>query len=252
MQNSKLEKVIGEKFCFHRGTPLRKFKENSIEAIRVASKQSAPFIEFDVMLADDGKVRIGHPPQEPAEELGDVLDLFDNKNFYPKIDIKQRALNRDTETTRLVLAKVKEKNLRFALITTDCSNKNRKDIMYYELAILNEIKNHPSIKLSIDLGKYKKKREAVDRGITEHLKKLYGSVHTLSAEVHESDPDEVGKFANEHGIKTINFWLKSWPDVINPRVSEETILSVLFLEKKYGVKIYFDMHRWYVTSNNSA
>ena len=62
MRDSPLNKIIQERFSCHRGAISDEFEENSLEAIRAGFEKNPPFIEFDVMLGDDGRIGTGHPP----------------------------------------------------------------------------------------------------------------------------------------------------------------------------------------------
>ena len=252
MHDLVLKKIIKKRFSCHRSIISDGFEENSLEAIRAAFKYNLPFIEFDIMLADDGKMRTGHPPQKPADDLKDILSFFEEKQIYPKIDIKSKLPKQNKEAINKTLHIIGQQRIPFVLITLDNANLSSKDFMYYELFLANCIKNKPKIKLSIDLAKYKKETKNTDKQIKKHIKNLGSAIHTLAAEIHENDPDKIVKFAKENNIKTINFWLRGWPDVTEPMVSEETILSAFDLEQKYGVKIYFDMHSEYVVPTSST
>lgn len=241
-----LEEIVKTRFGIHRGLVSEGNPANSLGAIRAAIVLDPPFAEFDVGLFN-GAIGTGHPPDKPQDRLEEVLPLFGEKKTYPKVDIKLMG-----EPFRPVidaaLPLIKQTRINFVLVcfSTLKSKENiRRDyFMQAEAYFAEKVGPTQKIGLSIDLARYRPPRGAINGGfgIREHVGKLGGLVYCISTEIHEEDRERVAQFAQEHKIGQLHFWLRGWPDVPNPSVSEETLRPALALEDRYPVKVYFDLN----------
>lgn len=240
--NLPLDNLIKQRFGLHRGMCSNILEENSLQAIKKAVDLKPPWVEFDIILSDNKELKTGHPPQSVGN-FEEILKLFKNKKTYPKIDIK---LHKEIELCFFMVNEVLNLlnfyNIKFALISI---TGNRKNIIESQNYLFQKIKNNPKIKLNIDLAKYRKS-EKNTKEIENHIENLKDVIHSLSPEIHEEDWETNAQFAEKYQIKNLCFWLRSWPDVPNPKVSEKTIRKALELEKKYNIKIYFDINPQYI------
>jgi len=218
---------------------------NSLKAINAALNFEPPFIEFDVILVD-GHILTGHPPQKPLDSLNNILDLFSNKKTYPKIDIKRYSDESLSMTVNKVINIIEQKQINFTLISIGMEKNNKEDVMNMEAYSVRRIASNPKIKLNIDIAKYRSANGEIKKDIKKHVKKLGDSVLSISPEIHDADWDSVAQFACEHNINKVMFWLREWPHVINPKVTEKTIRKALMLENKYPITVYFDINYKYL------
>ena len=76
-----LSKEVKKRFSVHRGLYNSLEDQNSIMAIKKGIEESPPLLEFDVVYYEGG-FWTAHPPQDPLDDLGEVLDLFKGKKTY--------------------------------------------------------------------------------------------------------------------------------------------------------------------------
>ena len=237
-----LSEVIRKRFGIHRGIESPYALPNSLDAIKNAISLNPIFVEFDVIL-DNGSIKTAHPPQEPLDNLEEVLTLFKESNTFPKIDLKLKE-NSYTILIDKVIDLVKKTN-EFTLINLS-GIKIRDKMMQAEIYFASKIRDNPNIRLNLDLARYGRPRQKIDEIIQNHVKELKNTVYSISLEINEENWEAIFKFANHHGIKKCFFWLRGWPDVPNPKVKVKTILKALNLEKKYNIEIYFDINLNYI------
>jgi len=245
IQSASIQTIIKERFGSHRGYSDDGHIFNSLKAINAALDFEPPFIEFDVSLVN-GNLLTVHPPEKPLDALSDVLDLFRNKRTYPKIDIKRYSNESSSAMVNKVIDMVEQKQINFALISIGMEGRDKKDIMNMETHSVCRMTCNPKIKLNIDIAKYRPAKKEIKKNIRTHVKKMGDSVFSISPEINDENWDLVAQFACEHGINKLMFWLREWPQVANPKVTEETIRKALKLENKYPITVYFDINHKYL------
>ena len=246
MSEPALEEILKTRFGHHRGIPENGYIPNSFNAIKDAVDTHPPFVEFDVSLV--GKIlKTGHPPQEPLDELSDVLGLFENKKTYPKIDIKPLTTSSTIHAIDKTLRIVKQKQITFALLNIGRGHLGRKEFIEIDKYITSKIQNDPAIQLNIDIARYRPYGAPIDKKFKQHIKKIGVALFSISPEIHEEHAETMLQLAQDYKITTVAFWLKSWPDVSNPQVKEKTIRNILALGKKYPtISILFDINAAHV------
>ncbi len=242
-----LDKLVKQKFGLHRGVCSDTSEENSLQAIKKAADLEPLWIEFDVVLSDDKELKTGHPPRF-VSNFEEILSLFKNKKTYPKIDLKLRE---EKEFYPLMIDRtldlVASYNIKFALISI---TGDKEHIIESQNYLFQKIKNNPKIKLNIDLAKYEEIGENPEE-LETHIKTLSDIIYCLSPEIHEDNWNTNAQFAEKHQIKNIHFWLRSWPDVLNPKVNETTIRKALKLEDRYNIKVRFDINPQHIETSSS-
>ncbi len=243
-KNPSLDSLIKQKFGLHRGVYSNVSEENSLQAIKKAVDLEPLWVEFDIILGNDKELKTGHPPQA-LDKFKDVLLLFKEKKTYPKIDLKLREEKKFYPfMINKTLDLVDSYGIKFTLISI---TGDKKYIMEAQNYLFQKIKNNPKIKLNIDLTKYEEIEKNFKK-IETHINHLKNIIYCLSPEIHKNNWDKNAQLAEKYQIKNICFWLRSW-DVLNPKVSEETIRKALELEKKYNIEIYFDINPQYIKPN---
>ena len=232
-----------ERFCSHRGD-LSAGPENSYEAIKASVEQDVFYVEFDVMYIR-GSLWTGHPPSEPIDELERILPLFEDTETFPKIDFKFGSCEEFKKPIDALLSLLGKYNLDFVLINLGGELKGER-MNEAQLYFTSQVRKNEQIKLNIDLKYYRPSGKPISKKIRDHVASLGEVVYTISPEIHKENLDAMGKFAQEHGIKYVCFWLFGPPDEPNPKVSEAPLLKALELEKKYDVKVLFDIDQGYV------
>lgn len=236
-----LDTIIRERFGIHRGTTHKGYIPNSLKAIRAAVSVSPPFVEFDISPIK-GKLLTGHPPQRPVNEFHNALKIFDRKKeTYPKIDVKIGLGKAVPEIIDQVLNSIQQRQIKFSLINIH-GGIDRNDIIQAEVYLASKIVNNPKVKLNIDPARYRPSGKIINHEILDNVKKLGNAVFSISPEIHEENHQVMAGFAEECDIGKIVFWLKGWPDVPNPKVSETIIRKAILLEKDYPVSVYFDIN----------
>lgn len=239
-----LRQKLKERFCAHRGDTSAG-PENSYEAIRTAATRNLLFVEFDVMFVN-GAFYTGHPPSEPIDELGRILTLFEGNTTFPKIDLKLGSCEDFRKPIDTLLSLIREQfELDFVLL--NIGGLGREAAMEAQHYLAAQIREEDHIGLNIDLHNYRAYNECIDEDIHNHVVSLGDVVYTISPEIHKEDHELIGKFAQDHGIRHVCFWLFGPPSEPNPSVSEVTLLKALELEKRYRIAVYFDMDQRYVT-----
>lgn len=241
--NPPLDILIKQKFGSHRGLYSNLSEQNTLPSIKKAIILKPPWVEFDIVLAKDGTPRTSHPPQEPQDRFEDVLALFKEKSTYPKVDIK---LPKDKEMSFFIIDRVLKSldcfSINFALITM---GGGKEHIIETENYLFQKIENNSKVKFDTSLVKHRGIKEST-KEINRHIEYIKSIIYSLSVEIYEEDWAKSVRFAKRHQIENINFWLRSWPSVIHPRVNRQTIYEALKLEKKYNVKVGFDINPQYI------
>lgn len=233
---------IEQRFGVHRGLDTHA-KPNSLKAIQESVALKPVFVEFDVM-SINGIIKTGHPPQEPLDNLEEVLSLFKGHETYPKIDIKLKNDGLYSIVTDKVLELVNQASIDFTLINMDGKEGNYQTRA--ENYFFAKVRNNPKIKLNIDLARYRKPGCRIDKSIKKHVNGLGNIIYSISPEIHEENWDKVLRFAEKHRIRNCCFWLRNHSGAFNPQVTVETIRKALSLEKEYNVKIYFQINLNYI------
>ena len=238
-----MDKKLKGRFCSHRGDRSAG-RENSYDAIKAAVEQGVFYVEFDVIFKDDSWWT-GHPPDEPIDKLEHVLFLFKDNETFPKIDLKMSSAEDYYQAIDAILAAVKHAGLKFTLINIGKTDRDRKSSIETLNYLAEQVRGFEYIKLNIDLQYYRPHGEPIDEGIHQHVSSLGDFVFAMSPEIHKEDPDAMGRFAQQHNIPYVCFWLLGY------HVKEETLLEALKVEEKYGVKVLFDMNKGYVTESDN-
>ena len=246
-----MREEIKKRFCSHRGD-ISAGPENSYKSIKAGLAKEPPYVEIDVVLVD-GIIIMGHGREKEQYPLKKVLPLFQGKKTFPKIDIKIGKDDKDKiRLIDAVLDVVIKAGLGFVLLTLSSPrwhlNLTPEDTMRLQRHIAGRIRGNPRIKFNVDPVYLRPAGEPIDDRSVEHVRALGDVVYAISPEIKWEDLDAMGKFAHEHGIRYVCFWLFGPPDDPNCTVSEATLLKTLELEKRYGVKVLFDMDQRYVTS----
>ncbi len=220
--------------CYHRGVSKIGDIPNSYEAIKNAIQKKPLLVEFDIFL-HKGELYTGHPPHDPINKFKDVIKLFVGKSTFPKIDIK---VKKDYVTPiKKVLEELKNENIKFALINIG-GIKGKLSMEAEEYLASHSGSN---VMINIDLARYGKEEFA------KHLKRIQNKVLSISPEINESDWEYVFKIAKKYDIPVCNFWLRGWPDVKNPSISERKILEAFLAGRKQGLIVLFDLNPFFVT-----
>lgn len=184
------------------------------------------------------------------------MDLFEGKNTYPKVDIKPRSsasLVSLNETIDRVVDLLKQKQLNFTLLNVSVYNEDCVMVMQAETYLAYRAAHYPTIRLNIDLERYRPTGEKIHDDIKEHVSKLGSFVFSISPEIHSEDGEEIAKFAEEQKIDIVAFWFsKNRPRGYNLVVAEETVRAKLALEEKYPITIYFDINPFYLALTNTG
>ena len=231
-----MDKKLKGRFCMHRGDPSAG-RENSYDAIKAAVEQDIFYIEFDVRFKD-GSWWTCHPPNEPIDELERILSLFKDHKTFPKIDLKMSTADDYYQAIDAALAAVKNAGLNFTLI--NIGETDLKSSIEMQNYLAEQIRGLEHIRLNIDLQYYRPHGEPIDEGIHQQVSSLGNLVFAMSPNIHKEDPDTMGRFAQQHNIPYVCFWLSGH------HVKEETLLQALKIEE-YGVKVLFDMNEGYVS-----
>lgn len=238
-----LDTLIKQRFGLHRGLCSNISEENSLQAIKKAVDLRPLWVEFDVGLSKNQQLKTGHPPQRLVDDLQEVLSLFQNKKTYPKIDLKIGERKKYSYMIDTILDLINQYNINFTLINIS-GTRDKYRIIKAHNYLFERKKDNLKIKLNVDLTDL-----AIDEKTENHIKNSKNIIHSLSLEIHEEDWNKSAQFAEECQIKNLCFWLRSWPGVPNPKISEETIRKALKLEKKYNIKVYFDINPQYIETN---
>jgi glycerophosphoryl diester phosphodiesterase len=247
VNESTIERIVGERFGIHRGLASEDNPENSLGAIKAALDLRPFMVEFDVVLVD-GAVRTSHPPQGPMDLLKDVLALFKGEKTFPKVDIKVPGIS-FVSIIDEVLGLISAAHLDFTLVNIGVKRGERDSNIAQMAAERHFVEraagNKGSTGLNIDLNRYRAVGEGGNpvffgAAVNKHVEAL-GNVFSVSPEIHEDDWELTAGFARRHGIDQIHFWLRGWPDVPEPKVAEETIRKALTLEERYPIKVFFDI-----------
>ncbi len=218
--------------CYHRGVSEKGDIPNSYEAIKNAIQKKPLLVEFDIFL-HKGELYTGHPPHEPVDKFKDVIRLFTRKSTSPKVDIKVKGDYRTS--VKKVLDELK--NIRLALINIG-GIKGKLSMEAEEYLASHSGSN---VMINIDLARYGKEEFA------EHLKRIKNKVLSISPEINESNWEYVFKIAKKYDIPVCDFWLRGWPDVKNPSISERKILEAFLAGRKQGLIVLFDLNPFFVT-----
>ncbi len=248
--NPDLNTLIKQKFGLHRGIYSNPSKENSIQAIEKAIDLRPLWVEFDVGLANNKELKTGHPPRRLVASFSKALSLFQNKETYPKIDLKIGEKRKYPQMINTILELINQYKIDFTLINIS-GTENRYQIIEAHNYLFKKIKNNPKIRLNVDLADLvnsKTLKREIDKETENHIKNSRNIIHSLSLEIHEEDWNKNAQFAEKHQIKNLYFWLRGWPEVLNPGVSKETIRKALELENKYNIEVYFDINPQYIES----
>ncbi|MHA1148423.1 MAG: hypothetical protein ACTSR8_09270 [Promethearchaeota archaeon] len=233
-----ISQIIKDRFGIHRGVESPYALPNSLNAIRSAVYLEPLFVEFDVIL-DDGVIKTAHPPQEPLDNLEQILKIFNGAKTFPKIDLKL-----EEDTFHILIDKLidllKQED-RFILVNIS-GIKNRNRLLEAENYFSEKIKNLTYIRMNLDLARYRPPKQNIADDIKRHVKNLGNVIHSISLEINEESWKDVLKFGLDYGIKNFYFWLRGWPDVPYPKVGFKTILKAINLEKQFDVYIYFDIN----------
>ncbi len=190
----------------HRG---KRYKENSLKAIKEALRYAPSFIEFDV-LEWNKKLRTGHPPEKPCSFFSNVIKLFKKTLAYPKIDLKLNKENYKRVINK-VIEEITNNKIRFSVVNIGSIKKE--DYKFYMDAekYFHSIRKE-NIKLNIDLERYNVKENFKE--ILEHLESIQESIYSISPEA-RSNISEIIYFAKRFGIKNIMFWVDEERGEIN-------------------------------------
>ena len=235
------QEMIKERFTSHRGLYEKKKEQNSKAAIKNGLDKEPPFLEFDIVFRK-GHFWTAHPPQKSLAKLTEILELFKNKQTFPKIDLKLNS-KQDYHHVLDELVKLinKKEFLRFTLLNIggkvpiEHINNGRE---YF----VDKIKTKGHIKLNVDPGKMGLFSYGLIKPIKKHMKKINKAVYSISPEIiYCKERKLIPKICKKYNIKHVMFWLRDWPDVKNPKIKEQEILEALELEK-YGLKVLFDVN----------
>lgn len=253
MSPQQRSELISKRFSYHRGLE-KGMTANSEEAIKQALSKNSLFIEFDTFYYD-GEMYTGHPPQPPIDPLKDVFALFKGNRTYPKIDLKLSTERNYKNTINRVLKILSKLNLKFVLVNAGGHLASTKDYMDAEEYLCSKIKDNPKIRINIDLARYRKNfkgtKKMLDKITDEHVNKMGSCVYSVSPEINEENWDMTAEFCKKHNIPVIGFWLRGWPDVPHPHIGIKKIKKAIELEKKYNVKVVFDINPATVSSDAS-
>lgn len=244
-----LGKIIATRFGIHRGIDSPGVPPNSKEAIRRAIETHPVFVEFDVFYSEaDDTIRTGHPPQQPLDELEDILPLFEGSTIYPKIDVKLTQTYDCHDMIDAIIECGSSVDIDFILVNIGGEG-GLERMMEAESYFCSKIENGPQFKLNIDLARYRTRYAGdsedgkLDDIIDSHVSKRANYIYSVSPEIHEEDWSATANFCEKHGIAVICFWLRGWPDNPEPHVYGSTLVAALDIEKEYtGISVYFDIN----------
>ena len=233
-----MRQKLRERFCPHTGD-LSAGPENSYGAIKAAVEQDVFYVEFDVRYLKDS-LWTGHPPRGPVDELERILPLFEDNETFPKIDLKFGSSEELQEPIDALLSLLGKYNLNFVLINLggELKGERRNEAQLY---FAEQVGNRDNLKLNIAPQCYRPYGEPIDEDFYQEVSSLGDVVFAMSPDIHKEDPDAMGRFAQQHNIPYVCFWL------LGHHVKEETLLQALEVEEKYGVKVLFDMNEGYVS-----
>lgn len=237
---STLDELMAARFGIHRGIASAEAPENSKEAIRCAIDAGPVFVEFDVRYSDaDHSLRTGHPPQEPLDRIEDILPLFEQRDVYPKIDVKLSTGGDDHWMLDTVIQQVERTDLDFVLVNIG-GVQNPQHAVQAESYFCEQTVDNPIFRLNIDLARYRSRdaqgEPELAPSIGTHMSQYADRIYSVSPEIRVEDWDATAEFCIRHGISVVCFWLGA------STIEASTLLQAMRLESEHsGLQVYFDI-----------